>query len=104
MDGLDAEMSKIQTAIWMSDKLARLCREYIKAKKEADSDEMCRLGNEMNQLVHSQDFSDAVELIGSDLFYPDILRKIREMLKNEKAGSVSEAVKMLALHPNHSGA
>ena len=96
MDELTEEMAKIQTAIWLSDRLARLCREYISAKKEADTDMMRRISDEMDKLVHSRDFSDAVGLIGRELFYPDTLRKIRAMLESREVRSVSEAVECMA--------
>lgn len=95
MDTLTEEMAKIQTAIWMSDKLARLCREYNRAKNEADTVGMARLGDEIDRLIYSRDFADAVDLIGSDLFYPDILRKVRMMLECREVHSVSEAVEVL---------
>jgi len=96
VDALDEEMAKIQTAIWLSDKLARLCRENIRAKKEADTDGMCRISDEIDRLVHSRDFSDAVGLVGIDLFYPDTLRKIRAMLESGEVCSVSEAAEVIA--------
>ena len=99
MDEHSEEIAKIQTAVWLADKLARFCREYLNAERDGKWRETGRIRSEIDKLVYSRDFSDAVELVGADYFYPDILRRILAMLTYNEADTIGEAVRMLGGEP-----
>lgn len=95
MDEHTAEIAKLQTAVWMADKLARLCRELLEAKKKDGYTDICRLEEEIAAHVCSPSFADALLLVGEENFYPDKLRVLCRMLEKGVARNIADARSLL---------
>ena len=89
------ELAKIQTALWLAEKLARLCREILAARDRNDRKNTVRLEREIDMLVHSRDFADAVQAVGVEYFYPEQLRVLMHLLERGYADSLDDACALL---------
>lgn len=89
------EISKVQTALWMSEKLARLCRETIQAKNSGDHGQIERLVGEIESLVCSEGFVSAVDVVSREYFYPAELRNILYVLQVGEAETAAEAIELM---------
>lgn len=90
----EEEISKVRTALWMAEKLARLCRETIRARNAGDFAQIERLAEEIGTFVESDGFISAVETVSPEYFYPDVLRNILVRLKNGQAETIREAIRL----------
>lgn len=82
MNAHETEIARLQTALWMAEKLAGLCRELLCAKRADDQADIARLAEEVETLVTSDAFGKAVRETGEENFYPDILRRKLAELQN----------------------
>ncbi len=91
MDEREEALVTIQRAVWLSDKLARLCRELVGARAGARPKDEERLKGEIHTLVHSDAFAVAVSAVGRDCFYPERLRAMEELIRRGLAQNIRQA-------------
>ncbi|MBQ4353688.1 MAG: hypothetical protein IJC71_02225 [Clostridia bacterium] len=89
------EIAVLQRAVWMAEKLARLCRELLDARKKDEKRDVQRLEEEISVHIHSTAFAQTVEKIGAEYFYPDRLRVLCYLLEHGYADTLEEAQRTL---------
>jgi len=91
MDEREEALVMIQRAVWLSDKLARLCRELVKARAEGRGGDEERLKGEIQALIRSDAFAAAVSAVGRDCFYPRRLRAMEELIRRGLVQNIQQA-------------
>lgn len=90
----EEEIMTVRSYLWMAEKLARLCREILRAKAVGELSDAERLAEEIEQLVRSERFLSALEDVSPDYFYPETLSVFLAALESGEADSIKEAVRI----------